>query len=160
MTVGWRRATVGGALALALLAAACGGSNSTTASPAAPSGLATTPIGPIGSGATGVTGSTGVIGASGASGATGASGSAAVNVTQNNFVFEPNKVTVKSGTTISVQNLNGTIPHTFTIKNTNINVVNDHGQTSQVKIDLPPGTYEFFCRFHVSLGMKGTLVVT
>ncbi len=148
MTVGWRRAVTGAALALMLtfLAAACGGSSSTTASPAAPSGPAT-----------GVTGSTG---STGATGATGGTGAAAVNVTQNNFVFDPSKVTVKSGSTISVQNLNGTTPHTFTIKNSNIDVVNDHGQTSQVKIDLPPGTYTFFCRFHVSLGMKGTLVVT
>jgi len=156
MNAGWGRTTAGAFLAatLTLLAAGCGGSSSTTASPAAPGGLATTPPGPAASGATGATGSTGL------TGATGNTGSAALTVTQNNFVFDPSKVTVKHGSTISVQNQNGTTPHTFTIKNSSIDVVNDHGQTSQVKIDLPPGTYTFFCRFHVSLGMKGTLVVT
>ena len=34
-----------------------------------------------------------------------------------------------------------------------------YAQQSKVKIDLPPGTYPFFCSFHQSLGMTGTLTV-
>jgi plastocyanin len=33
------------------------------------------------------------------------------------------------------------------------------GKPAKVTIDLPPGTYPFVCRFHESMGMKGTLVV-
>jgi plastocyanin len=29
-----------------------------------------------------------------------------------------------------------------------------------VTLNLPPGTYPFFCSFHVSQGMKGTLTLT
>jgi plastocyanin len=29
-----------------------------------------------------------------------------------------------------------------------------------VTLNLPPGTYPFFCSFHVAQGMKGTLTVT
>jgi plastocyanin len=144
MSVAWRR--VGGALVLLLMGTACGGRGTTAASPLSPSGLATSPVGPVAGSATPSPAQT--------------TGKSELTVTQNNFLFDPTKVTVKSGATITVQNLNGTIPHTFTIKSSHINIVNDHGQSTDVVIDLPPGTYTFFCRFHVSLGMKGTIVVT
>jgi len=143
---------VGGVLVVVLVATACGKSGTTTA-PSPGGGPVTTPAGPSGGG-------TGPTGSSGASGSSGATGTSALTVTQNNFQFAPTKVTVASGSTITVQNQNGTTPHTFTIKSSPIDVVNDHGQSSDVTIDLPPGTYTFFCRFHVSLGMKGTLTVT
>src|SRR6266508_4149412 len=134
--VGVRSAMVGGVLVVVLVATACGKSGTTTA-PSPGGGPVTTPAGPSGSGA---------------SGSSGATGTSALTVTQNNFQFAPTKVTVASGSTITVQNQNGTTPHTFTIKSSPIDVVNDHGQSSEVTIDLPPGTYTFFCRFHVSLG--------
>jgi plastocyanin len=149
--VGARGAVVGCVLVLVLVATACGKSSSTTA-PTPGGGLVTTPAG--------TSGSTGGTGATGTTGATGASGASALTVTQDNFQFDPTKVTVASGDTITVQNLNGTTPHTFTIKSSDIDIVNDHGLSTEVKIDLPPGTYTYFCRFHVSLGMKGTLTVT
>ena len=43
---------------------------------------------------------------------------------------------------------------------TRIDVTNPGGSSQVVTIDLPAGTYPFICRFHVSSGMKGTLVVT
>ena len=67
---------------------------------------------------------------------------------------------MKSGSTITVQNVTTNTPHTFTIQSKGINVVNQPGKSQQVKIDLPPGTYPFICTFHVSQGMKGTLTVT
>ncbi len=76
----------------------------------------------------------------------------------NAFVFSPTQLTMKQGDTLTVKNV-GSVPHTFTITDKGIDVVNDPGQSQQVTIDLPPGTYEFICRFHVSSGMKGTLVV-
>ena len=33
------------------------------------------------------------------------------------------------------------------------------GQSWQVRVDLPPGTYEFACIVHMPLGMRGTLIV-
>ncbi len=74
------------------------------------------------------------------------------------LVFSPTELKVKQGDTITVKNVSS-MPHTFTINGKGIDVVNQPGQTKNVTIDLPPGTYEFICRFHVSSGMKGTLVV-
>jgi len=54
----------------------------------------------------------------------------------------------------------GTASHTFTITGKGIDVVNSPGQSQNVTINLAPGTYQFICRFHVSLGMRGTLTVT
>ena len=84
----------------------------------------------------------------------------ALTVTQNNFAFTPSKATVKSGSTISVTDANPTTAHTFTIQGKGIDVVNSPNQTQTVQINLPPGTYQFMCRFHFALGMKGTLTVT
>jgi plastocyanin len=73
--------------------------------------------------------------------------------------FDPAKITVKQGVTLTVTNV-GTTDHTFTVVGTNIDIVNAKGASQTVAIDLKPGTYPFICRFHVNLGMKGTLVVT
>ncbi len=77
----------------------------------------------------------------------------------NKFVFTPAKVTVKQGATITVSNV-GNVPHTFTVTGQSIDITNSPGQSQDVTISLPPGTYPFVCRFHASLGMKGTLVVS
>ena len=75
------------------------------------------------------------------------------------LVFTPTTITVAKGATLTVANV-GSAPHSFTVLNTTIDVVNAVGQTQTVTITLKPGTYPFICRFHVNLGMKGTLVVT
>ena len=75
------------------------------------------------------------------------------------LVFSPTTLTAKMGESITVANV-GSASHTFTITGKGIDVVNSPGQSQSVTIDLAPGTYEFICRFHVSLGMKGTLTVT
>jgi len=79
--------------------------------------------------------------------------------TGSQLVFTPTTVTVPHGSTITVNNLSS-IPHTFTISGQSIDVTNPGGSSQVVTIDLPAGTYPFICRFHVSSGMKGTLVVT
>lgn len=76
----------------------------------------------------------------------------------NGYTFAPSAVTVHRGQTISVDNVSQ-VPHTFTVTGHGIDVETQPGKTSQITIDLPPGTYPFIRRFHVSLGMKGTLVV-
>ena len=76
----------------------------------------------------------------------------------NGYTFAPSTVTVNQGQLITVDNVSQ-VPHTFTVTGHGIDVETQPGKTSQITIDLPPGTYPFICRFHVSLGMKGTLVV-
>lgn len=90
----------------------------------------------------------------------GSGGPAAATVVQADYSFSPSKLTVKSGSVIDVQNSSGRTPHTFTIAGSSVDVTNDHGESQKVTISLDPGTYTFFCRFHKSQGMKGTITVT
>jgi plastocyanin len=77
----------------------------------------------------------------------------------NSFAFMPSTINVKQGTTLMLNNVSDTA-HTFTVTGQGIDVETQPGETSQVTIDLKPGSYPFICRFHQSLGMTGTLVVT
>ena len=77
----------------------------------------------------------------------------------NAFAFMPSTIHVKQGTTLVLKNVSNAA-HTFTVTGQGIDVETQPGETSQVTIDLKPGTYPFVCRFHQSLGMTGTLVVT
>jgi len=96
-------------------------------------------------------------GSSGSSGSAG--GPSVLTLTQVNFEFTPAKINVNAGDTITVSDTNPSTPHTFTIDGTNIDVSNNGGQSQDVTIDLTPGTYAFYCRFHEAQGMQGTLVV-
>ena len=89
------------------------------------------------------------------------SSAVAVTVQQGagGFVFAPSTLAVKKGDSLAVTNV-GTASHTFTITGKGIDVVNSPGQSQSVTINLAPGTYQFICRFHVSLGMRGSLTVT
>jgi plastocyanin len=87
-------------------------------------------------------------------------GTAAATVSQINYQFSPSTLTVKSGSTLAVKDATTGTPHTFTITGKGVDVMNNAGQTQTVTISLPPGTYTFFCRYHVSMGMRGTLTVT
>ena len=107
--------------------------------------------------------STGSSGASGGSGygAGGGGGMMATTVLEgpdNGFTFSPSTVTVHQGQTITLTNVSDTA-HTFTVTGQGIDIETMPGKTDKVTIDLPPGTYPFVCRFHESMGMKGTLVV-
>ncbi len=150
------RAVATGALAFALLGAACANDDG---------GNAGSGGGATGTGATGDTGSTGRYGGggSGGSGATGGTGSgggtSVLTLTQVNYQFTPAKITVQKVDTITVSNTNPSTPHTFTVTGAGINVSNDAMSTQDVTIDLAPGTYPFICRFHEGQGMTGTLVV-
>lgn len=97
---------------------------------------------------------------SGSSGGSQSGGNSVMTIQQNNFFFDPNTFTVQSGDTITIKNGNANTPHTFTIKGTDVDVANDPLGSQDVTIDLAPGTYEFFCKYHVQSGMKGTLTVT
>jgi plastocyanin len=138
--------------ALLLLGAACGKSSDNS--------------GAAGGGTTGSSGSSGGgrygggNGGSGSTGGTQSGGTSVMTIQQNNYFFDPATFTVNSGDTITIKNGNANTPHNFTIKGTSIDVTNDALASQDLTIDLKPGTYEFFCTFHVQLGMKGTLTVT
>jgi plastocyanin len=148
------RDVIGVALAASLLGAACAKSPTASYGAQSPTSAATT------SGSGGRYGGGGYGGGSGSS----PSSSAGANTIQQGaggYVFAPSMLTVKKGTTLTVTNVTSVpVTHTFTITGKGINVVNLPGQSQTLTINLAPGTYQFICTYHVSLGMKGTLVVT
>jgi plastocyanin len=75
------------------------------------------------------------------------------------LVFTPATLTVKQGDAIDIQDVSS-LSHTFTIDGQGIDLVNAAGQSQTVTISLAPGTYTFICRFHVGMGMQGTLTVS
>jgi plastocyanin len=75
-----------------------------------------------------------------------------------NTAFAPACISASSGATLSIVNHDDT-PHTFTVKNTSINVKLDGGATGQASLaGLAPGTYSVVCTYHPQ--MTETLQVT
>jgi uncharacterized cupredoxin-like copper-binding protein len=103
-------------------------------------------------------------------GATPASGSACVVIDEYDIYFKPNTATIPADTdvTISITN-HGATAHNFSItdhknpglKNLNISVDNNPGETKEVKINAPEGDYYFFCNVpgHEAAGMFGYISV-
>jgi len=156
------KAVAAGALALALLGAACANDDGGNAgSGGATGGAVTGGTGSSGSSGGGAYGGGGGYGSSG--GMTGSTstggGNSVLTLTQVNYQFTPARITVHQGDTITVSDTNPNTPHTFTVTGTDIDVSNDAMSSQDVTIDLAPGTYPFICRFHESQGMTGTLVV-
>ncbi len=140
------------AIVVGLLAAACGSSSGSGGGAYGGGGATSSP-----SPAASASGSGGTGGSVSSGGSTG--GASVLTVTQANYQFSPAKFTVHQGDTITVSDTNPSTPHTFTIDGTDIDVSNTPQQSQDVTVDLKPGTYTFYCRFHRSLGMQGTLVV-
>jgi len=146
--LGTRRGLLLGFVVLALVGAACGKSATASENGGGSSGN--------GSGA-----STGSSGTSGSGYGGGGGSMVATTVLEgpdNGFTFSPSTVTVHQGQAITLTNVSDTA-HTFTVTGQGIDIETMPGKTDKVTIDLPPGTYPFVCRFHESMGMKGTLVV-
>jgi plastocyanin len=151
------RAVAAGALAFALLGAACANDDGGNAgSGGGSTGAATGDTGATGGGRYGGGyGSGGGMTGSTSSGG----GSSVLTLTQVNYQFTPAKITVKQGDTITVSDTNPSTPHTFTVTGTDIDVANDAMSAQDITFDLAPGTYPFVCRYHEGQGMTGTLVV-
>lgn len=140
------RFTIGLAL-VAGLAAACGGNGNdtttgatdgaTSASPAASPSETDTPS---------------------ASPSETATGGAEASLLMLDNVFQPADITVASGSTLVFTN-QGAAPHNFSIDGQDIDEDVNAGETEDESIELAPGTYDFFCKFHVADGMTGTLTV-
>jgi plastocyanin len=158
-----RRTTLAAALVVALVGAACsnGYSNGAAAGGGAstPSHATTTPSSSSGGGYGGH-GTYGGGYGNGGGGEDRGGGMAAATVTQANYRFTPSKFTVASGDTLKVTNSTPSTAHTFTIDGQDVDVNVDPSSSQDVTLDLQPGTYDFYCRYHRSQGMTGTLTVT
>lgn len=81
-----------------------------------------------------------------------------VTVDAKDIEFAPERVTVASGGGVLVDNQD-LVRHTFTVEDQDIDLGIPTNRARRVDIDLPAGTYEFFCDVPGHDDMKGTLVV-
>jgi plastocyanin len=78
-------------------------------------------------------------------------------VTLADFSFTPACTAVAPGATLTLMNA-GTVPHTFTVPGTSVNVTLAAGETKQVTLSgLAAGTYRVVCTIHPT--MVGSLKV-
>jgi uncharacterized cupredoxin-like copper-binding protein len=78
------------------------------------------------------------------------------------YKFTPNSIHVPANTPtqITIQNV-GVAPHNFSIKELGISVNILAGQSQSVTLNVPAGTYTFYCNLpgHRLAGMFGTLTI-
>ncbi len=86
----------------------------------------------------------------------------AVNVAQLDFRFQPDKLTAQVGRSVTVDvTNNGKASHTFTITELNVDKTLAPGEKASVTFTpTGSGTLAYFCRFHRSRGMEGSLSVS
>jgi len=86
------------------------------------------------------------------------------NVDAAEFSYTPNTFNVKPGekVTINLKN-NGTVEHTFVVKDANFKISAQPGATTKGTFTAPttPGTYQVHCDIagHTEAGMEGKLIV-
>ena len=82
-------------------------------------------------------------------------------VESHDIFFDPKEIEIPSGQdiTILLPNL-GASPHNFSIDELGISVDIAPGETKEVTVNAPEGTYEYYCNIpgHKEAGMVGTLV--
>jgi plastocyanin len=146
-----------GFVALSVLVTACG---SSSGDDGAQDGVGDGGIA-IETGATGPTGGETSPETTGSTGATGSDDAGVdVEVSLNNYLFDPTPVQVVSGDIVEVRNGNTKTPHTFTVVGEDVDLELGPLETERVEIALEPGTYDLVCRFHESLDMTGSLIVS
>jgi len=96
-------------------------------------------------------------------GTTQATTSGAVSLEQDDFYFQPTKLTAEAGKPLQVALKNeGKASHTFTVDSLKIDEVLKPDETKTVTITpTAGGDLPFYCRFHkASNGMQGTITVS
>jgi len=86
---------------------------------------------------------------------------APVGLTMSDNFFEPPCIALSSTQTITLANA-GNLDHNFTVEEGDYDIDVEPGgeeTTDEVGTDLAAGVYKFYCDFHQSDGMVGTLVV-
>lgn len=82
-------------------------------------------------------------------------------ISVGDFFFKPNKLTIPAGKDVTFSFTNGaSIEHYFVIDSQHISVELKPGKTVTKTLNLPKGTYEFYCKVpgHKQLGMVGQLI--
>jgi plastocyanin len=126
------------AASLAFVAAACGGGDN-EATTAPPTTSSPTPVETTASPTE-----------------TATSGGATLLLQDN--VFDPEDFTL-SGGTVTLTN-EGAALHNFSVDGQDIDKDVNPGETETEDLELPPGTYTMFCKYHRSIGMEGTLTIS
>ena len=131
------------AAAMAVLAVACGGDDSTDTTSTEP------PLVDLGSAVTN-------------HGTKDIGSSTKVDLELDDLYFSPTFIKAKPGTEVEISLKNeGEALHTFTIDGTKTNVELAAGQTSSVKVTLPAsGALAFYCSLHRGSGMQGAFAVS
>lgn len=86
-----------------------------------------------------------------------------VTMEAGNFYFKPKDVSIPAHTPVTFKITNvAQIPHNFSIDVLAISVALDPGTTTDVTVNAPAGTYQFYCNLpgHRAAGMEGTLTVS
>jgi uncharacterized cupredoxin-like copper-binding protein len=101
---------------------------------------------------------------SGGAAATGAGGT--VDLTATDFKFDPSDPSVKSGNVTFTLKNDGQTTHSLEIEDVNgedqeLEGDVSPGQSGTLKVNLPPGKYEFYCPVdnHKEMGMEGEITV-
>jgi uncharacterized cupredoxin-like copper-binding protein len=101
---------------------------------------------------------------SGGAAATGAGGT--VDLTATDFKFNPSDPSVKSGNVTFTLKNDGQTTHSLEIEDVNgedqeLEGDVSPGQSGTLKVNLPPGKYEFYCPVdnHKEMGMEGEITV-
>jgi plastocyanin len=89
------------------------------------------------------------------------SGKSTMDLEADNFYFEPSTVEGAAGQKITIKvEKEGSTDHTFTIDSENIDVTLSPGDEQEVSVTFPKsGSVQFYCKFHKSMGMTGSLEV-
>lgn len=85
-----------------------------------------------------------------------------VTVVSHDIFFDPTEITIPANTDVTFNLPNeGAAPHNFSIDELDISVDQAAGETYEISVNAPPGTYEYYCNVpgHREAGMVGTLTV-
>jgi uncharacterized cupredoxin-like copper-binding protein len=89
-----------------------------------------------------------------------------VDLTATDYKFNPSDPTVKSGEVTFTEKNDGQTAHSLEIEDVNgqdqeLEGDVSPGQSGTLKVNLPPGKYEFYCPVdnHKELGMEGEITV-
>jgi uncharacterized cupredoxin-like copper-binding protein len=91
-------------------------------------------------------------------------GAAASAVSMSEFEFEPAEVSVERGSTLTVNN-EGSLDHDLKVRDGGEVIggtdVFPGGESQELEVDFPPGSYEMFCSVpgHEDSGMTGSFTV-
>ncbi len=83
-------------------------------------------------------------------------------VVSHDIFFDPKELTIPANVAVTLTLPNeGAAPHNFSIDELDISVDQAPGETHEIEINAPAGTYEFYCNVpgHKEAGMVGTLTV-